>query len=50
MHKHGPNAAAKLAHRIKTGETVQISSTTKLRGGWMRVFYTGTDFSPMQQG
>jgi Bacterial SH3 domain len=48
--RDGPSASAKLIRRMKTGETVQIDSTAKPRGGWMKVFYTGPDRSLMQPG
>jgi hypothetical protein len=48
--RDGPSSAAKLIRRLKTGDSVQIDSTTELRGGWMKVFYTGPDRSLMQPG
>jgi uncharacterized protein YgiM (DUF1202 family) len=48
--RDGPGTSAKLIRRMKTGETVQIDSTTKPRGGWMKVYYTGPDRLLMQPG
>jgi Bacterial SH3 domain len=48
--RDAPRPAAQLIRRLKTGETVQIDSTEKLQGGWIKVFYTGPDRSLMQPG
>jgi hypothetical protein len=48
--RDSPSPRGKLLRRMKTGETVQIDSTAKPRGGWMKVFYTGPDRSLMLAG
>jgi hypothetical protein len=48
--RDAPRSTAKLIRRLKTGETVQIDSTTEPQAGWMKVFYTGPDRSQMQPG
>jgi Bacterial SH3 domain len=48
--RDAPGANGKLLRRMKAGEDVQIDSTVRQRGGWMKVFYTGPDRSLMQPG
>jgi Bacterial SH3 domain len=48
--RNGPSSSAKLIRRMKAGEDVQIDSTERQRGGWMKVFYTGPDRSLMLAG
>jgi hypothetical protein len=48
--RDGPSSSARLVRRMEAGEDVQIDSTVRQRGGWMKVFYTGPDRSIMQPG
>ncbi len=48
--RDAPGANGKLLRRMKAGEDVQIDSTVRERGGWMKVFYTGPNRSLMQPG
>jgi Bacterial SH3 domain len=48
--RDAPRSTAKLIRRLKSGDTVQIDSTARPQGGWVKVFYTGPDRSQMQPG
>jgi hypothetical protein len=45
-----PHRQGKLLRRMKPGEDVQIDSTVRQRGGWMKVIYSGPDRSLNQPG
>jgi hypothetical protein len=48
--RDAPSAEGKLLRRMKPGEDVQIDSTVRQRGGWMKVIYSGPDRSLNQPG
>jgi hypothetical protein len=48
--RDAPGPQGKLIRRMKPGEDVQIDSTARRRGGWMKVFYAGPDRTLMQPG
>jgi Bacterial SH3 domain len=48
--RDAPSAQGKLLRRIKPGEDVQLDSTVRQRGGWVKVFYTGPDRALSEPG
>jgi Bacterial SH3 domain len=48
--RDSPSPKGRLLRQMKPGEDVQIDSTVRQRGGWMKVFYTGPDRTLMQPG
>jgi hypothetical protein len=48
--RNGPNPSAKLVHRMKSGESVQLDRTENARGGWIKVYYVGPNRSVIAEG
>jgi Bacterial SH3 domain len=48
--RNGPSPTARLIHRMKPGESVQLDGTEIARGGWIKVYYVGPNRSVIAEG